>query len=278
MKNGVLLINKPEGWTSRDVVNKVSKIYQEKKVGHTGTLDPLATGVLIICLGKYTKLVEALINKEKEYVAVMRLGIKTDTKDITGKVIEEKEVSLSDEEIKQSFLCFPREYEQTVPLYSAVKINGKKLYEYAREGQSVELPKRKVVIEELEFLKREGDLVTFRAVVSKGTYIRSLIEDLASSLNTVATMKKLTRTCQGIYSLENCQNIEDITAQTPLLKLEDLFSYPKVEVDEETLKRVKNGNKISLECSNPKILISYQGQAIALYQKEGNVYRFLFEE
>ena len=278
MKNGVLLINKPEGWTSRDIVNKIAKIYQEKKVEHTGTLDPIATGVLIVCLGKYTKLVEALTNKEKEYVAVMHLGLKTDTSDITGNIVEKKKVSLSDEEIKQAFLCFPHEYEQTVPIYSAVKINGKKLYEYAREGQSVELPKRKVVIEELEFLKREGDQVTFRTVVSKGTYIRSLIEDIATSLKTVATMEKLTRTRQGIYSLENCHNIADITAQTPLLKLEDLFSYPKIDVDEKTVKHVKNGNKISLECQAPKILICHQGQVIALYQKEGNAYRFLFGE
>ncbi len=278
MKNGVLLINKPEGWTSRDVVNKVAKIYQAKKVGHTGTLDPLATGLLIVCIGKYTKLVESLTNKQKEYVAVMHLGQKTDTGDITGKVIEEKKVSLSDEEIKKAFLDFPREYEQTVPIYSAVKIKGKKLYEYAREGQNVELPKRKVVIEELEFLKREGDRITFRTVVSKGTYIRSLIEDIASTLKTVATMEKLTRTRQGIYSLENCQDLENITSQTPLLKLENLFTYPKVEIDEETLKRVKNGNKIFIECSSPKILISYQEQVIALYEKDGNSYRYLFGE
>ena len=208
----------------------------------------------------------------------MHLGQKTDTGDITGKAIEEKKVSLSDEEIKKPFVDFPREYEQTVPIYSAVKIKGKKLYEYAREGQNVELPKRKVVIEELEFLKREGDRITFRTVVSKGTYIRSLIEDIASTLKTVATMEKLTRTRQGIYSLENCQDLENITSQTPLLKLENLFTYPKVEIDEETLKRVKNGNKIFIECSSPKILISYQEQVIALYEKDGNSYRYLFGE
>ena len=151
--NGVLFVNKPEGLTSRDVVNQISRIYGTKKVGHTGTLDPMATGVLIVCLGSYTKLVNLLTSSYKEYIADMKFGVKTDTGDVIGNVLETKEVNVSYDELKCVIDTFPKEYIQTVPKYSAVKVNGKKLYEYAREGKEVELPKRQVFIEELELLE-----------------------------------------------------------------------------------------------------------------------------
>ena len=275
--NGVIFVDKKENWTSRDVVNKISKIYQTKKVGHTGTLDPMATGVLIICIGAYTKLVEELTNKEKEYVETMQLGIKTDTKDITGTIIKEEQVSFNEEEINNIFTNFPHEYIQTVPEYSAVKVNGKKLYEYQREGIKIELPKRTVQIKELELLKIENNYITFRTIVSKGTYIRSLIEDIATSLGTVATMTSLRRTKQGIISINDCYNLEEITSDTKLKTIDDLFTYPKVEVDENIRKKIENGNKLSLKCSYEKVILTYNNNCIAIYQKDNLEYKMVFK-
>lgn len=275
--NGVIFVDKKENWTSRDVVNKISKIYQTKKVGHTGTLDPMATGVLIICIGAYTKLVEELTNKEKEYIATMQLGIKTDTKDITGTIIKEEQVSFNEEEINNIFTNFPHEYIQTVPEYSAVKVNGKKLYEYQREGIKIELPKRTVQIKELELLKIENNYITFRTIVSKGTYIRSLIEDIATSLGTVATMTSLRRTKQGIISINDCYNLEEITSDTKLKTIDDLFTYPKVEVDENIRKKIENGNKLSLNCSYEKVILTYNNNCIAIYQKDNLEYKMVFK-
>ncbi len=277
MKDGILFINKPQGLTSRDVVNQISKIYQTKKVGHTGTLDPLATGVLIICLGKYTKLVEELTSSEKEYIATMKLGIKTDTGDITGNILEKKEVTVSQNEIEKSFQAFPKEYIQTVPIYSAVKVNGKKLYEYAREKKSVELPKRKVWIKNLEILHIKKDKIIFKTIVSKGTYIRSLLEDLAKSFNELATMESLVRTKQGKVSLENCLELKDIHIETPLKKVADIFDYPQIEIDEETKRKVENGNKLFLTAKEPKVFITFQEEIIAIYEKQENCYKMIFK-
>ena len=277
MKDGILFINKPKGLTSRDVVNQISKIYQTKKVGHTGTLDPLATGVLIICLGKYTKLVEELTSSEKEYIATMKLGIKTDTGDITGNILEKKEVTVSQNEIEKSFQAFPKEYIQTVPIYSAVKVNGKKLYEYAREKKSVELPKRKVWIKNLEILHIKKDKIIFKTIVSKGTYIRSLLEDLAKSFNELATMESLVRTKQGKVSLENCLELKDIHIETPLKKVADIFDYPQIEIDEETKRKVENGNKLFLTAKEPKVFITFQEEIIAIYEKQENCYKMIFK-
>ena len=277
MKDGILFINKPQGLTSRDVVNQISKIKKKKKVGHTGTLDPLATGVLIICLGKYTKLVEELTSSEKEYIATMKLGIKTDTGDITGNILEKKEVTVSQNEIEKSFQAFPKEYIQTVPIYSAVKVNGKKLYEYAREKKSVELPKRKVWIKNLEILHIKKDKIIFKTIVSKGTYIRSLLEDLAKSFNELATMESLVRTKQGKVSLENCLELKDIHIETPLKKVADIFDYPQIEIDEETKRKVENGNKLFLTAKEPKVFITFQEEIIAIYEKQENCYKMIFK-
>ena len=194
--NGILLIDKPSGLTSRDVVNIVGKSLGTKKIGHTGTLDPLATGVMVLCVGKYTKLVEMLTSYNKTYEASIVLGIKTDTLDITGKVLEEKCSNISLSDILLALKKFEGVYDQEVPIYSAVKINGKKLYEYARENKTIELPKRSVNISKISLIsdiKYENNktLFSIRCNVSKGTYIRSLINDIASSLNTIGVMKEL---------------------------------------------------------------------------------------
>ncbi len=277
MKDGVLFVNKDEGKTSREVVNEISKIYKTKKVGHTGTLDPMATGVLIICLGKYTKLVNLLTSYEKEYVATMKLGIKTDTKDRTGNILKQEKVSVTKEQIENVFQNFPRKYLQEVPKYSAVKVKGKKLYEYARENKEVELPKRQVEIFSLKILDMQKDRITFQTKVSKGTYIRSLIEDIASRLSTVAVMESLQRISQGNVNIKDCLTLKEINQNTPLKQLDGLFSYPIYEITEFEKRKVENGNKLILNTQEETIFLSFQKQIIAIYQKKEDFYQMIFK-
>lgn len=278
MHNGVLLIDKPAGFTSRDIVNQVGKIFHTKKIGHTGTLDPMATGVLILCIGSYTKLVDNLTSKNKEYIAVMQLGLLTDTLDTTGKTIKEESVNLDEDKIYAAFKNFPREYNQEVPSYSAVKINGKKLYEYAREGISIHLPKRMVSIYSLEILSIDNNEVTFKTCVSKGTYIRSLIRDLGASLKTYASMRSLRRVSQGAFAIDKCLKISDVTENTSLLTLDDLFSYPHFSLNDTEYQKVLNGNKLSLNSESLYLLLTYQNKTIALYIKDGDTYRIVFKD
>lgn len=278
MHNGVLLIDKPAGFTSRDIVNQVGKIFHTKKIGHTGTLDPMATGVLILCIGSYTKLVDNLTSKNKEYIAVMQLGLLTDTLDTTGKTLKEESVNISKDQIYAAFKNFPREYNQEVPSYSAVKINGKKLYEYAREGVSVALPKRMVSIYSLEILNIDNNEITFKTCVSKGTYIRSLIRDLGTSLKTYASMRSLRRVSQGTFAIDKCLKISDITENTSLLTLDDLFNYPHFSLNDTEYQKVLNGNKLSLNSESLYLLLTYQNKTIALYMKDGDTYRIIFKD
>ena len=213
--NGIIIVNKPYGYTSRDVVNILCKKFKTKRIGHTGTLDPIATGVLILCIGSATKLVEALTSDDKEYIATVELGTLTDTLDNTGNVIKEEKTNLNVNQITKALEKMQGVYEQEVPIYSAVKINGKKLYEYAREGINVDLPKRMVNIKSLELInniKYENNKTTFqiRCHVSKGTYIRSLVNDIAHELGTVGTMTSLNRVKQGIFNISDAYTLEDI--------------------------------------------------------------------
>lgn len=272
--NGILLINKPNGITSRDVVNKVSKMLGTKKIGHTGTLDPMATGVLVLCIGNATKMVEILTSTGKEYEAEMILGIKTDTYDITGNVLEENLVIKTEEEITAALSSMQGTYEQEVPIYSAVKIDGKKLYEYARENKEVELPKRMVNIYTTELISMEEEngntKFSFKCKVSKGTYIRSLICDIASKLDTVGCMTKLKRIKQGDFSLEQCYTLEDIEqGKFSFIEIKDcLKEFPKAVIDGKLLTAVKNGAVITNRWNENKILfVDKEDNLIALYQK-----------
>ncbi|MEG2322689.1 MAG: tRNA pseudouridine(55) synthase TruB, partial [Bacilli bacterium] len=199
--SGLLVINKPKDFTSRDVVNKVSKILQTKKVGHTGTLDPIATGVLVLTINAATKLTEIITSENKEYIASVILGVKTDTLDITGQILEKRNIIIKEQDIIDVLNSFKGSYEQTVPLYSAIRINGQKLYEYARNKEEVILPKRLVNIYDIKLLEITKNGFKFKCCVSKGTYIRSLINDIASKLNTIGVMSDLIRTKQGIFEL-----------------------------------------------------------------------------
>ena len=193
--DGIILINKEKGYTSNDVVQIVKRIFNEK-VGHTGTLDPMATGVLPLLIGKGTKCSQYLINHDKIYTATLKLGTKTDTGDITGNIIESQTVNheiLNKGIITKTLKKFIGEIEQVPPMYSAIKVNGKKLYEYARKGQTVEVPTRKITIYNIELIGIKDEEVTFKVSCSKGTYIRTLCEDIAKSMGTVGTMSALTR-------------------------------------------------------------------------------------
>ena len=274
--NGILLVDKEKDMTSRDVVNEISKMFHTKKVGHTGTLDPLATGVLVVCLGSYTKLTSLLTSMEKEYIATMKLGILTDTLDITGKVLKEEKVKISSEEIRKVFANFPKKYLQEVPLYSAVKVNGKKLYEYARENIEVTLPKKEVLIKELEIINIQDDTITFKALVSKGTYIRSLINDLASKLNTVGVMTDLRRVKQGNFKIEDCRKLKDINEKM-LITVDKIFDYPVININEEQFKKVINGNMLKLNCQDEFVFVSFNKEKIAIYQKDKDLYKIIFK-
>ena len=271
----IINVCKEKNMTSRDVVNIISKHLHTKKVGHTGTLDPLATGVLIVCTNHDTKLVDILTSKSKEYIATMRLGIQTDTGDITGKTIKKVSYKVTKDQIIKVLSSFLGSSTQTVPIYSAVKINGKKLYEYARNGEEVTLPTREINISNIELLDFYDDLIRFKVTVSKGTYIRSLIEDIAIKLGTVATMEDLIRTKQGNYKIEDSYTLEDIKNDKykaiPLNEV--LKDYPAYNLNATEYFKVKNGSKISLNIDDKIVTLLYNNKPIALYTKENDIYR-----
>lgn len=271
--NGILIVNKSEGFTSRDVVNKLGKIFNTKKIGHTGTLDPLAKGVLVVVLGKYTKLCEDLTQTYKEYIATFKLGILTDTLDITGNVIDEKKVNVSNEEIINAINSFKGKYDQEVPIYSSVKINGKKLYEYARNGEEVCLPKREVDIKSIELIDIDNDIVKIKCLVSKGTYIRSLIRDIGEKLNTHATMTDLVRTKQGVFDIDNSYTIEDIENNNyKFIDIEDVLDVCVME-NNENIDKIINGVKVKLDVKNQYILFKKDNKNIALYKSDNSYFR-----
>lgn len=271
--NGIVLINKEKNRTSRDIVNDLVHIFHTKKVGHTGTLDPIASGVLVCTIGKYTKLNEALTNTFKEYIATMQLGVKTDTLDITGNILNEENVNFNEDKIIEALNHFKGKYNQEVPAYSAVKVNGKKLYEYARNNIEVTLPVKEVEIKEIEVLSIENNIVKFKCLVSKGTYIRSLIRDIGEYLNTYAIMLDLIRTKQGKFNIEESVTIDDIRNNNyTLLSIKDVLDVEIIEVDENLYKKVINGVKIDDNYDKEYLLFIKDDEELCLYKRENNKY------
>ena len=271
----VLYINKPKDITSFDVVNKISKLFGIKRVGHTGTLDPLATGVMLITIGKATKIVELLTAKDKEYIASFELGYKTDTYDNTGNILDKKEIPENINMI-DTLNSFKKTYLQEVPIYSAIKVNGKKLYEYARENKDVELPKKEVTIKEIELLETKNNTYTIKTLVSKGTYIRSLINDIGLSLNTYATMTSLERVKQGLISIDDTNTLEDIENNNfTIHKIEDVLDYPIIEVDSLLEKNISNGMKINDNWNiNDKVIFkNKENKLLGIYEKYDEILR-----
>ena len=277
MKSGILVIRKPKGMTSREVVNQVGKIFHTKKVGHMGTLDPLAEGVLVLGINQGTKIIELLSSSDKEYIAEAVMGIHSDTLDITGKLSEvplEKNYTL--EEIKQVLESFHGTYQQEVPLYSAVHVEGKRLYEYARNREEVLLPSKEVEIKEIElveFLERyRHPTFRFRVSVSKGTYIRSLIRDIGKKLECPSIMKNLLRTRQGNFRLEEAIPLENVSEETPFIKIEDalcrLEEYDTIVVNKELEFKIQNGAILPRNFSQKyAIILNEQKELLAIYQK-----------
>lgn len=271
--NGVVIVDKPKGMTSRDVVNIVSKKYSTKKVGHTGTLDPIATGVLVLCIGKATKLVSRLTSLEKEYIATVILGEETDTLDITGNIIDDKICIKTQKEIEEVLKSFIGSYNQEVPKYSAVKINGKKLYEYAREDKNVILPKRIVHIKSIELLgnvtyKNNKTIFSFKCVVSKGTYIRSLIRDIAQRLNTVGIMSDLRRVKQGSFDIKNSIKLENLS-NDDIISIRNILNVKKVKLTSDIRKKILNGAPVENIYNEDEILFVDEDE-IALYKSKDN--------
>lgn len=276
--NGILIVNKPSGITSRDVVNIVGKTLNTKKVGHTGTLDPMATGVLVLCLGNALKVCEIITANDKEYIAKVILGIETETLDTTSPIINTKKTNITKEEIEKVLNSFKGSYLQEVPKYSAVKINGKKLYEYAREGKEIELPKKMVTIYDIQLISDityYNDTTSFyiKTTVSKGTYIRSLIRDIGYKLNTYGCMDSLERTRQGIFNIDNSYTLEEIKNNNyKLLSIEEsLPNIPLVEVDNKTLFKIKNGVKLKKFFDGDMAIIKDKNKVVAIYKNDLNV-------
>ena len=275
--NGILIVNKPSGITSRDVVNIVGKTLNIKKVGHTGTLDPMATGVLVLCLGNALKVCELITANDKEYIAKVILGIETETLDTTSPIINTKKTNITKEEIEKVLNSFKGSYLQEVPKYSAVKINGKKLYEYAREGKEIELPKKMVTIYDIQLISDityYNDTTSFyiKTTVSKGTYIRSLIRDIGYKLNTYGCMDSLERTRQGIFNIDNSYTLEEIKNNNyKLVSIEEsLPNIPLVQVDNKTLFKIKNGVKLKKFFDGDMAIIKDKNKVVAIYKNDLN--------
>ncbi len=261
MYDGIINVYKEKGFTSHDVVAKLRGILKTKKIGHTGTLDPDAEGVLPVCVGKATKLCEFLLEKSKTYRAVMVLGITTDTQDISGEVIEKREVNVTKEDIANAIKSYIGGYDQVPPMYSALKVNGKKLYEYARAGIEVERKPRFVKLDNIEILDISEDLlkVTIDVACSKGTYIRTLCHDIGQKLGCGACMESLLRTKVEQYMLEDALKLSQIeelvkqgTMKEHITTVEDILAcYPKVTIKKAAEKLLLNGNKFNINSVVP---------------------------
>ena len=280
MYHGMINVYKEKGFTSHDVVAKLRGICKQKKIGHTGTLDPDAVGVLPVCLGCATRLCDMLTEKDKEYVAVLRLGVTTDTQDITGKVLSEKEVTESVEKVREVISSFEGEQLQIPPMYSALKVNGKKLYELAREGKEIERKARPIVVHEIEILSENMPEFTIRVKCSKGTYIRTICHDIGQKLSCGGAMVSLKRTKVGNFGIEDSytlSRIEDMAKEGRLceilLPVEKVFEkLPEIRVKEETMKALLNGNQLRREDFLSLSEEALKAEEVRVYGSDGRFY------
>lgn len=246
---GILLLDKPEGWTSHDAVAKARRIFGEKRIGHGGTLDPMATGVLPLFLGRATRAVEFIERADKEYVASLRLGVRTDTMDTTGTVLETRPCDIGEDELRAVLAGFVGPREQRPPMYSAKKIAGKKLYEYARAGREVDRPAAQITISSIELIGRDGEDFVIRVACSKGTYIRVLCDEIGAALGCGGTMSALRRTRFGAYKVEDCVSMDELISSgdpaSLLLPVDSMFAdLPRVAVDAAGEKKCRCGSDV----------------------------------
>ena len=299
MIHGIINVYKEKGFTSHDVVAKLRRIVGQKKIGHTGTLDPDATGVLPVCLGKATKLCDLLTDKNKTYEAVLLLGKTTDTQDITGEVLEEKSTeALTEEKVREAIEGFIGDYEQIPPMYSALKVNGKKLYELAREGKVIERKARPVKILDIQILEIDLPKVRMEVSCSKGTYIRTLCHDIGEKLGCGGCMESLIRTRVSTFRIEDAKTLDEIETLKQEGKLAELLIpidamfpfYPKITVKDDWKAFAKNGNPLDLKmlkeaCGQDEEtqvrLYDESGKFIAIYQwkeKKYHIVKMFFNE
>ncbi len=270
--NGIINVNKPKGITSFDVIRKLRKILSIRKIGHTGTLDPLAEGVLLVCVGKATKLAQDIEAHSKEYIAGFELGYKTDTYDIEGVTVDKKEnFSVTLEELSEVIKKFIGNIKQVPPMYSAIKINGQKLYDLARKGEVIEREARDIFIESIEILEFNGKKGILKCKVSKGTYIRSLIYDIGEELNTFAVMTSLVRTQVGeenickSFSLEDIENLKQKDDLSFITSVEDYFICPKINISgEKNHTLFLNGNTLIFDGSDGMYKVYYENKFLGL--------------
>lgn len=266
---GLILINKDKGKTSHDVVSIARNKLRIKRIGHTGTLDPNATGLLVLAIGNSTKLVPYLQKADKEYVFEIQLGLLTDTEDIWGKVIETQPINvITKEDIEKVFKESIGHQQQIPPMYSAIKKDGKKLYELARNGETIEREAREIEITELELLDFSEDIIKGRVVCSSGTYVRTLCVDLAQKLNNIGVMKSLKRTCVGVFTLDDADVIDniDLRSLTKVNVLDALKEYEQIEYQND--RDIYNGKRITVEAESDLVLIVKDKRPLAFYERE----------
>ncbi len=273
---GFLNIYKPKGMTSHDVVSVLRKITKIKQIGHTGTLDPFAEGVLPICIGKATRLIEYLAD-EKAYIGTVQFGSATTTYDIEGEITKTSSKEISKDDIENALLNFQGEIKQLPPIYSAIKVDGKKLYEYARKGEEVEIKPRKICINEIKLLNFDKNLNQAEIYIdcSKGTYIRSIANDLGENLGVFGHLIKLVRVKAGDFNVENSIKLEELKSQKdvsdnliyPLEKL----NYPKIELNQKEFEKISHGMKIEYNIQNGIIILTYENQLIAMAEVNQNI-------
>lgn len=283
MYNGIINVYKEKGYTSHDVVAKLRGILKQKKIGHTGTLDPDATGVLPVCLGSGTKLCDMITDRSKVYRAVLRLGIDTDTQDISGKILHKIEdvtdmrLRVSDEEIREAVNSFAGEYEQLPPMYSAIKVQGRKLYEIAREGKEIERKTRQVRIYSIQIQEIDFPRVTLLVECSKGTYIRTLCKDIGDKLSIFGCMEELERQRSGPFLLEDARSLSSIEESVKngmidkyIIPIEEMFKdYRSVSVKEKFDKILLNGNPLSIDMLKKENLEYEEDEWFRVYDSRG---------
>lgn len=272
--NGIFLINKEANWTSFDICAKVKRLFNTKKVGHSGTLDPFAEGLMIVCLGQATKIIPFLEYYNKTYLATIKLGEETDTLDNTGNIIDKKDVlNYSLEEIKNVLNSFLGKSQQIPPMYSALKHDGVPLYSLAREGIEIERKPRDIEIFSIELIEYNKPFLTFKCKVSKGTYIRTLAKDIAIKLSTVGHLVKLIRTNIDKFDLNMAKKVNELTINDSI-SIVEMLTLPTLIVDKEIEKKIRNGNKLSLHGKNMLLLINEKKEALAIYEKKEDGYYY----
>ena len=275
--NGIVIVDKPQGWTSQDVTARLRRVFDTRRIGHGGTLDPMATGVLPVFVGRATRAVEFFEHAEKTYETVLLLGKRTDTQDVTGRVLEERPVSLSLEDVEDVLPRFRGEILQVPPMYSALKVNGQKLCDLARKGKQVERQPRPITIFELTLLSFEENRLRLRVRCSKGTYIRTLCDDIGAALGTLGCMESLRRTQAGDYSITEAVPLETLletdSPETDLRGMDSMFvRYPAVTLTPNQEKRCRNGNSFTRPMANGTYrAYGENGEFLMLAKVEDNI-------